>query len=235
MRNEKRCKLSLTSTPHAYGNTVTMYLVGPFITTKEVLVPHTYILTYPNSSILNQQTSPFLQLSAEIRNIIYSYALGHRTFRFKDAIYRRHARLRPHEPHVLALLRVCHQIYSEASLFPYSLNVFSFRDFEISFKPFLNHRQLAHFRAITTIELVTYQAGRMWAAPELFSRDLDELKVLERLPNLREVRVVVDLNMSLYVERAGGFDFNMIWQNQKVLTDGVRDIREDVLVRFFWA
>lgn len=115
-------------------------------------------------AIRNQNQSPILRLPAEIRNKVYKYVLGGRIYRFKDAIDRGRAVLDTKgERHILGLLLVCHQTYSEASLLPYSLNKFSFREFDISFSPFLDHRTLPQFQAITRIELVTYQADRMWA------------------------------------------------------------------------
>lgn len=199
-----------------------------------------FMLMQHTSATRNQRESPFLRLPAEVRNKIYDAALGGRTYKFKDAIYRDHATLETNgERHVLGLLLVCHQIYSEASLLPYSLNTFSFREFELSFKPFLDHRRLAHFRAITSIELVTYQAARMWASPHYFSdimKEVEETKVWARLPNLREIRVVVDLNTSLYVEYGTrDFNFTVIRESQRSLEEEISAIRPLVLVRFFWA
>ncbi|KAH8733005.1 hypothetical protein GQ44DRAFT_766072 [Phaeosphaeriaceae sp. PMI808] len=193
-----------------------------------------------NTGNRNQRESSLLRLPAEIRNIIYEYVLGGRTYRFKDALHFKHARLNTNgERHTLGLLSVCHQIYSEASLLPYSLNTFSFREFEMSLRPFLHHRHLAHFRAIKSIELVTYQAARMWAAPACFSPDFTEIRemgILRRLPNLKEIRVIVDLNTSLYVcYGTRDFDFGTIRQNSEALERVVRQIRPDVRIYFFWA
>jgi hypothetical protein len=145
---------------------------------------HTYTHTR-TSTRRNRHCSPLLRLAAEIRNAIYVLVLGNRTYHFHDAISRPYAKLKTNgERHILSLLLVCHQIYSEASLFPYSLNTFSFRETEISLTPFLLHRRLAHFRAIKSIELVTSQCARMWAAPEneSMSTVLKDTRVLERLP-----------------------------------------------------
>tara|TARA_R110002003_G_scaffold126_32_gene11729 strand:+ start:22921 stop:23400 length:480 start_codon:yes stop_codon:yes gene_type:complete len=155
-------------------------------------------------------------------------------------VYRGHATLETNgERHILGLLYVCHQIYSEASLLPYSLNTFSFREFEVSLKPFLSHRRLAHNRAITSIKLVTYQAARMWAASDNFLedfRDIEETEVIWRLPNLREIRVIVDLNVSLYVVNGTReFDFNAIRQTQRNMEDAINAINPNIVVRFFWA
>ncbi|KAF2831194.1 hypothetical protein CC86DRAFT_136217 [Ophiobolus disseminans] len=191
-------------------------------------------------TVRNQHESPFLRLAPEIRNKLYSLILGGRTYRFKDAIDRGHAVLETNgERHVLGLLLVCHQIYSEASLLPYSLNKFSFREFDISLNPFLDHRRLAHFQAITRIELVTYQAEHMWAGSHCDSELLEEVestRAWERLPNLEEICVIVDLNRSLHIPYGSrDFRFRVIEENQQALEEQVAKWRPLILVRFFWA
>ncbi|KAF2036006.1 hypothetical protein EK21DRAFT_84386 [Setomelanomma holmii] len=191
-------------------------------------------------STRNQRESPLLRLPSEVRNVIYELVLGGKTFKFKDAVNRGHASMvATSERHVLGLLYTCHQIYSEASLLPYSLNTFSFREFDVSLEPFLSHRRLAHNRAITSIELVTYQAARMWAAPDGFSEDfkeIEETEVIWRFPNLREIRVIVDLNVSLYVVYGTrDFDFRTIRQAQRDMEDAINAINPNIVVRFFWA
>lgn len=189
---------------------------------------------------INQHTSPVLRLPPEVRNMIYTHALGGRTYRFKDTIPLSHARLDTKgSPHTLALLFVCHQIYSEASLLPYSLNTFSFREFKNSFNPFLDRRQYPQFQAITKIELVTYQAERMWAGPHDecdIVKEVEQTKAWERLPQLRDIRVVVDLNESLHVVYGSrDFRYSEIRENQGALEEEVMRWRPTILVRFFWA
>jgi hypothetical protein len=79
----------------------------------------------------------------------------------------------------------------------------------------------------------------MWADANLFSDDFKEIaesEVLERLPNLREMRVIVDMHSSLYVAYgAAGFDFNLVSWRQSMLEEAVSAIRPDVYVRFFWV
>jgi hypothetical protein len=200
------------------------------------------ILIHSHSTHRNQQTSPFLNLPAEVRNTIYILVLGNRTYRFHDAIARPHARLNSdNEHHILALLLVSHQIYAETALLPYSLNTFSFRECDISLTPFLAHRHLTHFRAIRSIELHTYRAEMMWAAVPNENSGFEQLlhtRLLERLPNLAEIRVVVDMMSSLYINswdthlRHGTQEIN---DNQRRLEDMITRAREDVVVRFFWV
>jgi hypothetical protein len=199
---------------------------------------HTYTHTR-TSTRRNRHCSPLLRLAAEIRNAIYVLVLGNRTYHFHDAISRPYAKLKTNgERHILSLLLVCHQIYSEASLFPYSLNTFSFRETEISLTPFLLHRRLAHFRAIKSIELMTSQCARMWAAPEneSMSTVLKDTRILERLPNLRYIRVLVDVNSGLYsdVSTRGLYSIAAVCDNQKKLEQKIMRRREDVVVTFSW-
>ena len=193
-----------------------------------------------NSTARNQLQSPLLRLPPEIRNKLYILVLGGRTCRFKDAIDRGHAILDTKgERHVFGLLFVCHQIYSETSLLPYSLNTFSFREFDLSLNPFLDHRRFSHIQAITALELVTYQADRMWAGPHREAdliKEVEKTKAWERLPHLREIIIIVDLNESLHVEyETRGFNYLTIRENQRALEEEVNKWRPLILVRFFWA
>ncbi|USP77115.1 hypothetical protein yc1106_04389 [Curvularia clavata] len=74
----------------------------------------------------NQQQSPLLRLPAELRNKIFAYALGGRTFRFKTTgNYPWYIKNVTKYKHALALLQVCRQIYAETALLPFSTNTFS--------------------------------------------------------------------------------------------------------------
>ncbi|KAF1946359.1 hypothetical protein EJ02DRAFT_250619 [Clathrospora elynae] len=148
-----------------------------------------------------QRNNLLLRLPAELRNRIYELVLGGRTYKFKDTIQTRQARLDTKgEEHIFSLLYVCRQIHFETALLPYTINTFSFRDIENSLDPFLRQRSPAQMRSIHLIELITYQAGTMWAAQESLSRGLSkEFRVLNRLPNLQRLHVVVDTMESLYV------------------------------------
>jgi hypothetical protein len=172
--------------------------------------------------------------------MIYTRVLGGRTYRFKDTIPLGRARLDTKgEGHILGILLVCHQIYAETSILPYSLNTFRFREFENSLNPFLDHRLYAQSQAITSIELLTYQADRMWAGPHEERDLINEIEATnawERLPSLKEIRVFVDINESLYVQYGTReFYTNVILGFQRVLEVVVDKVRPLLLVRFFWA
>ncbi|KAI4641894.1 uncharacterized protein J4E78_010324 [Alternaria triticimaculans] len=74
---------------------------------------------------LNARTSPLLLLPAELRNMIFEYAMYHETINLHQKYNPRttiaESAPRPAEP----LLFVSRQINSEVALLPYKLNVFS--------------------------------------------------------------------------------------------------------------
>jgi hypothetical protein len=72
----------------------------------------------------NATTSPLLRLPAEIRNMIYTFALGIGTIRMLH--FRHGLNLRYGLELSINLLRVCHQVYTETCLLPYKLNTFDF-------------------------------------------------------------------------------------------------------------
>jgi hypothetical protein len=179
-----------------------------------------------------------LDLPAEILYYIYTLYFAGRTFRFKDAFVCTQARLdHQGERHILALFHTCRQIYMEASLLQYSLNTFSFREFVLSFDPFLAHRTLAQFQAITSLELFTFQLERMWASPDAPSRlfrQSDRNNFLMRQPNLRKLRVIVEVMQSLYVEYGTcNRSFRKIQHLQDKLENALELSRPDVFI-FFW-
>ncbi|XP_014558460.1 hypothetical protein COCVIDRAFT_36223 [Bipolaris victoriae FI3] len=66
--------------------------------------------------------SPLLRLPAEVRNMIWEFALGGRAYEAKRDGYRMHSQ---GDPSRVALLRVCRQIYAEAVNIPMQQSVFS--------------------------------------------------------------------------------------------------------------
>jgi hypothetical protein len=81
-----------------------------------------------NSSLVPQINSPFLRLPAEIRNMVYAYALGGNTWSIKttqDVAGTAQVRADNGIKNALALLRVNRQIHAEACLFPYLYNTFA--------------------------------------------------------------------------------------------------------------
>src|SRR4051812_48744235 len=80
-------------------------------------------------SVENNRASPLLFLPPEIRNRIFHYAIGGKTFR---QLYRTHGTQRflgepSGRPNAFALLRTCRQIYAETAVVPFTSNVFSAR------------------------------------------------------------------------------------------------------------
>lgn len=81
-----------------------------------------------DSSRRNQRHFPFLRLPAELRNKIYMYALGGKTWIIAlqggRGSYQSQPDLDDVSTHPMALLQSCRQVYAEASLFPYAYNTF---------------------------------------------------------------------------------------------------------------
>ncbi|KAI4648275.1 hypothetical protein J4E93_004687 [Alternaria ventricosa] len=79
----------------------------------------------------NQRNSPLLRLPAEIRNLIFGYALGGRTFHISHNIYQdvtKNTNVSKNtsvSKNALALLAVCRQVFAETALLPFSSNTFS--------------------------------------------------------------------------------------------------------------
>ena len=82
------------------------------------------MLTSLSSTYYNATTSPLLLLPAEIRNIIFEYAMYHETINLYQR-YNMRTRIAASEPrHSEPLLFVCRQIYREVAILPYKLNNF---------------------------------------------------------------------------------------------------------------
>ena len=82
------------------------------------------MLTSFSSTYLNATTSPLLLLPAEIRNMIFEYAMYHETINI-HLKYNMQTDIVTSEPrHSEPLLFVCRQIHLEVAILPYKLNVF---------------------------------------------------------------------------------------------------------------
>ncbi|KAI4948611.1 hypothetical protein J4E86_007959 [Alternaria arbusti] len=107
----------------------------------------------------NATASPLLRLPAEIRNMIFAYALSHGDIKLKviprlpDTSmfldYWEH-RNWP-DPVNISLLYACRQIYFEAALLPYELNTFVVSGTVSAFKDFLAHRTSAQIGALARV------------------------------------------------------------------------------------
>ncbi|KAG9201527.1 hypothetical protein G6514_005534 [Epicoccum nigrum] len=80
--------------------------------------------------IKNQETSPLLRLPAEIRNIIWRYALGGKTFVATDKWETdfKLSRSSKDPENGTALLRTCRQLFLEAACYPITLGSFLCND-----------------------------------------------------------------------------------------------------------
>jgi len=101
----------------------------------------------------NQRNSPLLRLPAELRNLVYRYALGDRTL-ILSTRNRKTLRLRRRDTPAFSLLAVCTQIHSEAALLPYSLNTFDIA-LESTANTFLATVPLAYVQAIKKLDVGT--------------------------------------------------------------------------------
>ncbi|EMD94207.1 hypothetical protein COCC4DRAFT_79558 [Bipolaris maydis ATCC 48331] len=81
-----------------------------------------------SSSVKANQQSPLLRLPAEVRNMIWEFALGRRLYEIKPRkVYGRRTYPRG-DPSEVSLLRVCRQIYAEAASIPLRQNTFLIAD-----------------------------------------------------------------------------------------------------------
>ncbi|RYN33813.1 hypothetical protein AA0112_g5632 [Alternaria arborescens] len=74
----------------------------------------------------NSDISPLLRLPGEIRNEVYQYVLNEGAYHFMDDDLWPMTECEER----FALLRVCREIYNETRLLPFSLNTFSFSNFQ---------------------------------------------------------------------------------------------------------
>jgi hypothetical protein len=77
------------------------------------------------------RNSSILRLPGELRNMIYVCVLHEDGYTIRDAPLPGCRSGTSHVPHRLAILCVCAQIYQEAVLIPFALNVFTFGSFVI--------------------------------------------------------------------------------------------------------
>lgn len=146
-----------------------------------------------NRSRQNQSSSPLLRLPGELREYIYELALGHLHIHISTRLGRNPLEQRDdirifsyraapehcmsdnlyHRTHYTAKLSIqliytCRQIYEEAKLLPYSLNVFSFSK-EVAFDWFIEAIRPVQRRAIRHMETD-------WVVGKGTLRDLQGLK-----------------------------------------------------------
>ncbi|KAF2034835.1 hypothetical protein EK21DRAFT_107465 [Setomelanomma holmii] len=121
----------------------------------------------------NAQDFELLQLPAEIRAMIWKYALSDQTlhlapYRDASSTYAKAPILRERFP----LLRVCRQIYSEAALFPHTESTFFFSDPE----EYLKHVKYRPAKRARHIKMGT----QYWKLKNYFTRaQLEAIRTIE--------------------------------------------------------
>lgn len=102
----------------------------------------------------NQRDSPLLRLPAEIRNIIFAYALGGHVFDTLRIIAHHYGTAVAKEQKLSPLLAVCRQIYSETALLLYSLNTFSATR-AVYVNEWVNRLGPSRLQAVSKIQFIT--------------------------------------------------------------------------------
>ncbi|KAF1835439.1 hypothetical protein BDW02DRAFT_495992 [Decorospora gaudefroyi] len=87
----------------------------------------------------NQQDSPLLRLPPEIRNRIFGYVLGGKTFHIEYSVNTETITNTTKSEHALSPLAVCRQVFAETALLPFSLNTFR------TFSPRIFNEWIANF------------------------------------------------------------------------------------------
>lgn len=110
-------------------------------------------VTKAEATAANQLNSPLLRLPAELRNLIYHYALGNCTL----TLAAHHDRLCTYQNDMPAfpLLAVCTQIHTEAALLPYSLNTFNIAS-DYTLRVFIATMPMKYVQAIKTLDIGTW-------------------------------------------------------------------------------
>ena len=104
------------------------------------------------STCLNATTSPLLLLPAEIRNMIFEYAVCHGVINLNKRIHGVKRTVALVTCQTEPLLLVCRQIYSEVAILPYKLNIFSFKLFDFPyFSNFLEQRTQEQLDLMTEV------------------------------------------------------------------------------------
>ena len=113
---------------------------------------------YTRNSVQANQQSPLLRLPTELRTKIWSYVLGSTIYRGKGYSYTGDDQFVPVDRSIsLTLLQTCRQIYSETTMLPFTLNIFSvgkFRCVRSGFRIMRSHQRksIKHIRLELDIE-----------------------------------------------------------------------------------
>jgi len=119
-----------------------------------------------SSSKKNARDSPLLRLPPEIRSMIWEYVLGEHTIRMGESWHFTFPAQGTAQIH-FDLLRVCRQVYVEASNLPRTLNTLSFPDFT-SFLETAATGKLHHVQKIclrTFVDCLVSEEGLEYLVP----------------------------------------------------------------------
>jgi len=140
-----------------------------------------WVLTHDCSTQHNATASRLLRLPAEIRNIIFAYALSHGDIklnvipRIQNGPGRKGCWKHRNwaDPFNISLIYACRQIHFETALLPYELNIFAVSGNDSAFQSFFAHRTLAQVDALARVR--RQPDTRLGARPA--SEWLERLKV----------------------------------------------------------
>jgi hypothetical protein len=170
-------------------------------------------------SLRNQCESPLLRLPGEIKNQVYEYALGGKTW----TIWRGQDDVCNKRKDALALLRVCRQLHADTAALPFKLSIFAHNGDPFAFQRWLRRKAppiarttMMSMRLNAPLTILSFKPGNG------ISRDLRIYRYgisFEHLPSLKYLQ----LNCFLASPKAQDGQFNF-----KGLVEGLRQIFEEV-------
>ncbi|KAI4926058.1 uncharacterized protein J4E92_006795 [Alternaria infectoria] len=150
----------------------------------------------------NQRNSPLLRLPAEIRHLIFGYALGGKTFHIDYNEYQGIAKNMTVSKNTLALLAVCRQVFAETALLPFSSNTFSAIHPQV-FNMWIEYFPSVFAEAVTSVRLypcVASSPPEQWldlhdGIPGMWDIMVDhgDKRLSSNLTSLKNVQLVVGI------------------------------------------
>jgi hypothetical protein len=178
----------------------------------------------------NQESSPLLQLPAEIRDMIWRYALRGKTFvtsykinpHTKNITKAKLKRARKSLSHATALLHTCRQLYLETATYPLTLGSLSCdepRALVAAVKKLrvYQQKQVSRIRMrLTTMNVDVLKQMKSDWCPQMIRRSLPAAKSLE-LVFIPAIHELIDGYIDSVRE-----DFNKVWREEDGWTVTVR-------------
>ncbi|KAI4915817.1 hypothetical protein J4E90_004263 [Alternaria incomplexa] len=150
----------------------------------------------------NQRDSPLLRLPAEIRHLIFGYALGGKTFYIHHDDRQGIAKNETVSKNTLALLAVCRQVFAETALLPFSSNTFSATHPQV-FNMWIEDFPSVFAEAVTSVRLhpcVVFSLPDQWLDLHAGIPDRQDLRLghgdkrlSSNLTSLKDVQLVVGM------------------------------------------